>query len=92
LRTGSKSVQPFEAALETPLLDLKVTNPSHMSLDPSQRIAKVEVVEGGSTNHSGNSVDVDKELLTASEIGRAYSLNVGIEKVYARMFNAVLKG
>ena len=43
------------------------------------------------TSHSGNSVSLEQELISAGEVNRAYRLNTGIAKAFHRMLLASAK-
>lgn len=44
------------------------------------------------TTHSGNSVNLDQQLLRANEVRTAYNLNAGVVKSFNRMLLASVKG
>lgn len=50
------------------------------------------MLSGGEASHSGNTVDLDREMLTAGEIGSAFALEAGIVKAFHRMLLASAKG
>lgn len=64
------------------------THPGHLRVAPSATRADLEPAEPETATHSGNTVDVARELTAAGEIHRGYSFNVSIVKTFNRMLLA----
>lgn len=47
--------------------------------------------DSGAVTHSGNTVNLEQELLTAAAVNREYSLNVSVVKAFRRMLMAGLR-
>ena len=86
-------VAPFADVLGKVDLNISTTNASHLRLarEPRSRFEKVRALHSVTT-HSGNSVDLDKELLRANDVRQAYALNMGIVRSFNRMLLAAVKG
>lgn len=85
-------VEPFEKVLETTRLSMNSTHPAHMA-DAAAKVAAVEVANASAwdVTHSGNNVSIEKELINAGEVNRAYRLNTSIAKAFHRMILASAK-
>lgn len=86
-------VEPFEAALTATRLSLAVTQPGHMT-DPNAGAPPLEVRQRDPWNilYSGNDVNLEQEMMMASEVNRAFSLNTSVEKTFHRLLIASSKG
>ena len=85
-------VEPFEKVLESTRLSMQTTQAGHMT-DGAAKAAAVDArkSEPWETSHSGNSVSLEQELISAGEVNRAYRLNTGIAKAFHRMLLASAK-
>lgn len=89
----AQDVRPFEDVLARTGLDMAQTNPAHMRLDSTDARGRL-VKEGDSweTSLSGNSVNVEEQLMKAGEVSRGYALNTGVVRAFQRMMLAAVKG
>jgi flagellar basal-body rod protein FlgB len=89
----TQDVKAFSAVLESQGLAMKATSPSHMSTAVSPGEV-VETSEGQAPEilHSGNSVNLEQEMMKASDINRTYALNTSVLKSFQRMLLASAKG
>lgn len=87
-------LEPFEAALDSARLRMTTTAPGHMVPEKTSVRADGETGKGHTwdTYHSGNNVSVEQELLKASEVNRAYSLNTNVMRSFNRMLLASNRG
>lgn len=86
-------LEPFDAAMEQSRLAMNVSNAKH--LVPSGAASKDASAEESATwetVHSGNSVNVEQELLKAGETKGAYSLNTTLVRTFHRMLLSAAKG
>ena len=85
-------VEPFEKVLESTRLAMQTTQPLHMS-DGAAKATAVQArkSEPWETSHSGNTVSLEQELISAGEVNRSYRLNTGIAKAFHRMLLASAK-
>lgn len=86
---GYKAVdlQPFESALDAATLRMAVSQQGHMVSDPTTTASTsdLEGEQGWEVFHSGSNVNVEQELVKATEINQAYSLDTNVMKSFQRM-------
>ena len=85
-------LQPFSAVLDSAQVSMVSTNPAHMT--PSgDGFAEARVVEsdGPETTLSGNSVDVENEMMKLGEVNRDYTMATNIKRVIHQMMMSALK-
>ncbi|PWL17324.1 flagellar basal body rod protein FlgB [Falsochrobactrum shanghaiense] len=89
----ARDVQPFADVLDKTQLTMAATNPQHLEAE-ANGIAGVRMrpEDISEQTHSGNTVDVEQEMMKAGEIAREYSLNTSIIKSFHRMMMSVAKG
>ncbi len=89
----ASDVAPFDEVFSDASLRMAATNSAHIGVDPLASDA-VAVKEGNAweVTYSGNSVSLEKEMIKAGEVNRAYSLNTGVVKVFNQMLLASIKG
>jgi len=86
-------VEPFEKLVAAGGLDLRATSPRHLRIaqDGTQAIG-TRVQRAFETSHSGNTVSLDRQLVTANEVRQAYMLNSSIVKSLNRLLSSAIKG
>lgn len=86
-------VEPFEAVMKQSQAGLSTTHTQHIQsgggLVSQHSLASQQ---GWERSHSGNGVSVEQEMLTASDVGREFTLNVNITKSFHDMLLAGLRG
>lgn len=91
----SREVAPFAAhvAASARRDALATTSPRHLAASASDGASgEVEVgTTGGSAVHSGNSINLDLELLKAGEVARAHLLATGVVRAFHRLSIAATK-
>lgn len=89
----ARDVQPFADVLSKTQLTMAATNAQHLEVEANgiagARLRSEDITE---RTHSGNTVDVEQEMMKAGEIARDYSLNTSIVKAFHRMMLSVAKG
>ncbi len=89
----ARDVQPFADVLDKTQLTMAATSPLHLEAEAdgiaSMRLRPDAITE---QTHSGNTVDIEQEMMKAGEIAREYSLNISIVKAFHRMMLSVAKG
>ncbi|ABQ62069.1 flagellar basal-body rod protein FlgB [Brucella ovis IntaBari-2006-46-332] len=89
----ARDVQPFADVLDKTQLTMTATSPLYLEAEAdgiaATRLRPDDVTE---QTHSGNTVDVEQEMMKAGEIAREYSLNTSIVKAFHRMMLSVAKG
>ncbi len=85
-------LKPFSATLQEAAVAMAVTNPAHITptaqeLDPPKPVEN----DGGEATISGNSVNLEGEMVKLGEVGRDYLEANGIKKIFHQMFMQALK-
>lgn len=82
----AQDVEPFTATLDKTALSLARTTHDHFSLQPDQmrtaRPSPNNGKDGWGVYHSGNSVNIEEELLKAGEVSRQYGLTTAVVKSF----------
>lgn len=87
----ARDLKPFSAQLDRLQLAMTTTSPAHVTpvADPSEKV-KSRPGDSWDVVYSGNSVNLEQEMMKAGDIGRAHSLNVNILRSFHQMLmNAV---
>jgi flagellar basal-body rod protein FlgB len=89
----ARDVEPFSAALDAARVGMTATRQGHLPT-PGAGQPNVQVSDGETweTQHSGNTVSLEQELLKAGEVSGAYRLNTGVLKAFHRMILASSRG
>ncbi len=85
-------VAPFSAVLQQTAIAMATTNPAHLTptaqeIDPP----KPREEDAATATVSGNSVDMEGEMVKLGEINRDYSEATAIKKIFHQMFIQALK-
>lgn len=91
----AQDVNSFEAAMSEAGVKMNSTNARHLSLEADQGGGpRVETrpENRGEVTHSGNSVNLEQELIKAGEVNRTFRLNTSVMKSFHRMMLASMKG
>lgn len=91
----AKQVQTFSEVLNAGGGGAKMAtlHPRHLAIAGAERSVTIDQSEDARTvTHSGNSVNLENEMLAASEVKRDYSLNVSITRTFRRMVMSSLRG
>ena len=85
-------LKPFSATLQETALTLAMTNPAHIT-PAAQELAAPKPSEDEAANAtvSGNSVDLESEMVKLGEVSRDYQLSTGVQKIFHQMFTQALK-
>lgn len=79
-------VEPFESVLQKAGLDLSRSASGHMATGMNGiRPPAIENSKDIKVSASGNSVSVERELIKADEVNRAYALNTNVVKAFHKM-------
>lgn len=82
----AQDIEPFSAALDKTALSLVTTSKDHFPLRPDQaraaRPTPASGKDGWGVYHSGNSVNIEEELLKAGEVSRQYGETTAIVKSF----------
>jgi flagellar basal-body rod protein FlgB len=85
-------LKPFSAALQETAISMAVSSPLHLTpaaqeLNPPQ--ARDE--DAANATVSGNSVDIEGEMVKLGEVNRDFTEATGIKKIFHQMFMQALK-
>ena len=88
----AQDVKPFAATLQETALTMSATNPAHLTTSAQETNAP-RASEGDAANAtvSGNSVDIEAEMVKLGETSRDYTEATGIQKAFHQMFTQALK-
>ncbi|MFZ5673477.1 MAG: flagellar basal body rod protein FlgB [Pseudomonadota bacterium] len=79
-------VESFDTVLQKTGLDLSLTTSGHMATGVNGiRPPAIERAKDIKVSASGNSVGVERELIKAEEVNRAYALNTNVVKAFHKM-------
>jgi flagellar basal-body rod protein FlgB len=85
-------LKPFAATLQETALSMSVTDPAHITPTAQELDApKPSEEEAANATVSGNSVDLESEMVKLGEVSRDYSMSTGIQKIFHQMFTQALK-
>ena len=85
-------LKPFSATLQETAMTMATTNPLHLT-PTAQELDPPRAREGDDANAtvSGNSIDLETEMVKLGEVTRDYSEATGIKKVFHQMMMQALK-
>jgi flagellar basal-body rod protein FlgB len=85
-------LQPFSAVLDSAQVSMVSTNPAHLA-PGGDGFAEARVVEPDAPEStlSGNSVDVENEMMKLGEVNRDYTMATNIKRVIHQMIMSALK-
>ena len=86
-------VRPFEDVMARTGLDMSKTQAGHMRIEGSETRGKVIQQRGSwETSLSGNSINLEEQILRAGEVSRNFTLNTNLVRTFHRMMLASVKG
>lgn len=89
---GAREINPFESYLEGPSFDLARTSPLHLAPPESATGgAGTRQGSGWGSTHSGNTVSIEKELMTASSTNRMMNIDASVTRSFHRMILSSVK-
>jgi flagellar basal-body rod protein FlgB len=88
----ANDVSSFEGLLLNSGPSLTQTNSRHLAPTSVASAADTEEVNGAGAQHSGNTVDLEREMLKTAEVARAHALNVAVVRAFHRMSLSSVKG
>ena len=85
-------IQPFAAVLDSSPVEMAVTDPAHLSSPQSQAVALREVeVEPSEGTLSGNTVNLEQQMINLGEVNRVYSMGANIRRAFHQLLLSALK-
>lgn len=89
---ASKDIKPFDSVMKETGFQLASTNPAHFTSSPmSDQVTETSLISDAEVQQSGNSVELEKELMKSGEVKRDYELNTGLVKSFHRMMLMVVR-
>lgn len=88
----AKDLKPFLAVLNQTASEMTTTNPMHLTPTESEVNASIATAADASeTSISGNSVDIESEMIKLGDTGRDYNEANGIKKAFHQLLMAAIK-
>jgi flagellar basal-body rod protein FlgB len=88
----AQDVQPFAVVMARSALEMAGADPLHMKPAPTQTYAAtVKPTDGWESTHSGNSVSPELEMIKASEIRGAFTLDTNLMRAFHGMWMSVVR-
>lgn len=82
----ARDLKTFSAQLDRLSLPMATTSAAHVTpVSDSAEKVKTKPGESWDVVYSGNSVNLEQEMMKAGDIGRAHSLNVNISRSFHQM-------
>jgi flagellar basal-body rod protein FlgB len=82
----ARDVTPFRDLLDKTVLAMAATKAGHLEADGvAGRPARAAAADGWDVVHSGNSVNIEEQLMKAGAVSREQALNGGVVKAFNRM-------
>ncbi|MBO6726758.1 MAG: flagellar basal body rod protein FlgB [Rhizobiaceae bacterium] len=89
----ASDVAPFESLVSGTAVTMASTHPGHIGANKSEAAFSLKEIEpAGADLPSGNSVELETELIKAGEVRRSFELNTGIVKAFHRMLLMASQG
>lgn len=83
---GAVDVEPFEAVLDQTRVAMRATHPQHISAGmTADGFVVRQADERSPIMPSGNTVELETELMKSGEVRRAFEMNTAIVKSFHRM-------
>jgi flagellar basal-body rod protein FlgB len=83
---------PFARELARAGFEMSGSNPLHMRPAATETLATtIQAADGWETNHSGNTVSAELEMIKAGDIRNAYALNASVLRAFHGMWMATAK-
>jgi len=85
-------VAPFARVMGRVGFEMSGSSPLHMRPATTETLATtVQSADGWETNHSGNTVSAEQEMIKAGDIRNAYALNTSVMRAFHGMWMATVK-
>ena len=89
----ARDLTPFAVSRTPTAMAMAVTNKAHMTTGGGVAGSDVRAAEQKSWEEtlSGNSVNIEQQLIGLGDVGRSYQLNLNVKHAIHQMLNVVLK-
>ena len=83
---AAKDVKPFESVLQSTGVQMAATHHAHFTEgSTAAQVTETGLIDDAQVQQSGNSVELEKEMMKTGAIKRDYELNAGLVKAFHRM-------
>lgn len=84
----AREIAPFEAVLKQQQMQIARTDPAHLNMAGEVGAVRFEAREARAdlATHSGNTVELEKEMLAGAETVRQFRLTSGLVRTWHRLF------
>ncbi|WP_438753724.1 flagellar basal body rod protein FlgB [Pararhizobium sp. O133] len=83
---AAKDVKPFQSVMQQTGVQMAATNPAHFTEGAmAAQVTETSMISDAQVEQSGNSVQLESELMKTGQIKRDYELNAGLVKAFHRM-------
>jgi flagellar basal-body rod protein FlgB len=87
----ARDIAPFSRVLEGVQSSLETTNSAHLTLASGFSEANYVEVASPEETLSGNSVNLEQQMIHLGEVNRAYALNTNVTRAFHQMILSVAK-
>jgi len=88
----AKDLQPFASVLAQTQVAMATTSAAHMTPSESElNVARPEDDDGANSTLSGNSVNLESEMIKLGDVGRDSNATNAIKKIFHQMMMTALK-
>ena len=88
----ARDVVPFADVLDNAQITMATTNPAHLTIaDTDSEAVKASESDDSDATISGNTVNLEQEMMKVGEINRSFTMNNNIKRVFHQMMLAALK-
>ena len=89
---AAKDLMPFSAVLDRTASSMSVTSPMHiMPADTEANVARPSDQDAANAVLSGNSVNLEQEMIKLGDVGRDYGEVNGIKRAFHQMLMSAIK-
>lgn len=83
---AAKDIKPFESVMKDTGFQMAATNAAHFTdgMNAAQ-VTETGLIDNAEVKQSGNSVQLEEEMMKTGQIKRDYELNTGLVKAFHRM-------
>ena len=83
---AAKDIKPFDSVMKETGFQMAATNAAHFTDGSSAaQVTETSMIDDVQVKQSGNSVQLEKEMMKTGQIKRDYELNAGLVKAFHRM-------
>ncbi len=89
----AKTIQPFDSVLGKDFVQMTATNPAHFGVSEAEtRVYGVDESPIKTESYSGNTVNLENEMMTVGQTTRQFNVDTGLAKLFHRLVLTSVKG